>query len=60
MKGWRTNRNLEQMDMNRILSSPSFSQHVLGVPSFHSDMQTEKLPLPAPQLPCALRSVLVP
>ena len=60
MKGWRTNRNLEQMDMNRIFSSPSSSLQVLGVPGFHSDVQTEKLPPPAPQLPRALCSVLVP
>lgn len=60
MKGWRTNRNLEHMNVNRIFSSPSFSLLVMGVPSFHFDVQTENLPPPAPQLPCALFSVLVP
>lgn len=43
MKGWRTNRNLEQRDMNRILSRPSFSQQVLSIRSFRSDAQTEKV-----------------
>lgn len=56
----RTNRNSGQMDVNRIFSSPSLSLQVLGVPSFNSDVQTEEFPPPAPPLPHALCSVLVP
>lgn len=47
------------MNMNRIFSSPSLSLQVLGVPRFHSDVQTEEFPPPAPQLPHALCSVLL-